>query len=177
MQLGVFCMQALSKILKELRMGQGLTQETLADALGLSRYMVSYYEGGREPPVDVLAAYAKYFNVSGDYLLGLTVEKRHETSDISAMLSQLATLVTDSGGSPLFMDDITKLLDSFVSYYKTNASAGHAPLDSVTVFLRAMPLLLDALARNDTAATLENVNRIAMVTLSINKILVGYLEK
>lgn len=176
MQQGAIVVQALSKILKELRISQGLTQELLAEDLGLTRYMVSYYEGGREPPLDVLVAYAKRFNVSGDYLMGLSVEKRHEETDLSAMLAQLASLTVANDGTPLYMDDITKLLTAMISYYKAKAPAGHAPLEAVRDFLRAMPPLLEALSQNDTAATLDGVNKIAYVALSANEVLKQYLS-
>ena len=58
--------------IKELREDRDLTQLQLAEILGTTQRTVSYYENNqREIPVNVLVKYAKYFNVSLDYICGL----------------------------------------------------------------------------------------------------------
>ena len=58
--------------IKELREDSDLTQSQLAEILGTTQRTVSYYENNqREIPVNVLVKYAKYFNVSLDYICGL----------------------------------------------------------------------------------------------------------
>lgn len=60
-------------IFKNLRIQNGYTQDTLADALGLSRSTVSMYENGnREPDFETLEKIADLFNTDIDYLLGRT---------------------------------------------------------------------------------------------------------
>lgn len=62
----------LTEILKELRVNAGLTQKELAAKLGIGQSTIVGYEKGiREPTVSNLALYAKYFNVSIDYIVGL----------------------------------------------------------------------------------------------------------
>lgn len=62
--------------LKELRIEEGLSQEDLGKEIGVSRGSISYYEKEeRVPDVVILAAISKYFNVSTDYLLGLSETK------------------------------------------------------------------------------------------------------
>lgn len=62
----------LTAILKELRVNAGLTQKELAAKLGIGQSTIVGYEKGiREPTVSNLALYAKYFNVSIDYIVGL----------------------------------------------------------------------------------------------------------
>lgn len=62
----------LTAILKELRVSAGLTQKELAAKLGIGQSTIVGYEKGiREPTVSNLALYAKYFNVSIDYIIGL----------------------------------------------------------------------------------------------------------
>ena len=57
----------------ELRKERNLTQLDLAKALAVSQRTVSYWEkGSRECDFNTLIKIAKYFNVSTDYLLGLT---------------------------------------------------------------------------------------------------------
>lgn len=63
--------------IKELRKKRGLMQQRLASELGITQQMLSRYE--RDVTlikVDVLKKIAKYFNVTTDYLLGISDVKR-----------------------------------------------------------------------------------------------------
>lgn len=62
--------------LKKLRTETETKQEVLAKYLNVGISTVSMYETGqREPSLDILIKIAEYFNVSIDYLLGVTDEK------------------------------------------------------------------------------------------------------
>ena len=59
--------------IKELRLKSDLTQKDLSDFLVVTPKTVSFYElGQRMPPANVLMKLCQKFNVSVDYLLGLT---------------------------------------------------------------------------------------------------------
>lgn len=59
--------------LKALRQKHKLTQSELANILGLKPTAISNYESKRnEPSFDKLIALSKYFDVSCDYLLGVS---------------------------------------------------------------------------------------------------------
>ena len=59
--------------LRILRKNRKISQETLAEAIGVSKSTVSQYETNINDPSDpVKIGIAKYFNVSIDYLMGLT---------------------------------------------------------------------------------------------------------
>ena len=61
--------------LQELRKDFGMSQEQLAQTLGVSHYTVSSYECNRSDPDDKSKVIiAKLFDVSVDYLLGLIDE-------------------------------------------------------------------------------------------------------
>ena len=61
-------------ILKELRTERGVGQVELAKALGVSKGIISLWENSlREPGLSSLIAVARYFDVSIDYLAGLTL--------------------------------------------------------------------------------------------------------
>ena len=63
----------LGRRLKELRKEKGLTQKELAEKLNLNSVTYLHYEKAqREPPLSVLADMAKFFDVSIDFLLGLS---------------------------------------------------------------------------------------------------------
>ena len=59
--------------IRDLREDADLTQQKVADYLHCSQSLYAYYESGkRNLPVDNLIALAKLYNVSTDYILGLT---------------------------------------------------------------------------------------------------------
>ena len=59
--------------LRRLRQKNHLTQSELGQILGLKPTAISNYESNRnEPSLDKLIALSKYFDVSCDYLLGVT---------------------------------------------------------------------------------------------------------
>lgn len=70
--------------LKQLRIKNRLKQQELANMFGLSSGTISFYESEqRKPDIDFIVAVAKYFDVSTDYLLGLTNATDKENIDIS----------------------------------------------------------------------------------------------
>lgn len=59
--------------LSELRLDSGLTQEELAKILKINKHSISSYERNKsEPPDSIKIMISKYFNVSVDYLVGIT---------------------------------------------------------------------------------------------------------
>lgn len=64
--------KALGARIAELRKEQGLSQQALADALGLPQQTFAHYEVGRaRMPVSLVPELAKVFGVAADELLGL----------------------------------------------------------------------------------------------------------
>lgn len=56
----------------ELRTEMKISQQTLADEIGVSRRAITFWESGiNEPKATYIARLAKFFGVSADYLLGL----------------------------------------------------------------------------------------------------------
>lgn len=56
--------------LKKIRKEKGLSQLKVALDLNMSREALSYYENGkRNPDIQTLKMFSKYFNVSIDYLI------------------------------------------------------------------------------------------------------------
>lgn len=59
--------------LKDLREDRDLTQQQIAEFLHVKQNTYSQYETGtHQLPIDVLICLAKFYNVSTDYILGLT---------------------------------------------------------------------------------------------------------
>lgn len=72
-------MKKFSEIIKKLRVEKGLTQEQLAEEIGVSKSTIAMWETGkREPSRDLYEEVADYFNVDIDYLYGRTnIRKAH----------------------------------------------------------------------------------------------------
>lgn len=63
--------------IRDLREDRDLKQRQLADYLNCSQQVYSNYElGQRDIPTDVLIKLSSFYNVSVDYLLGLTNDPR-----------------------------------------------------------------------------------------------------
>lgn len=76
--------------LSELREEKNMTQSELAFELGISRESITRYETGkRSINSDVLNAYAKFFDVSADYIMygvGKKMKMHGEYQDLMNML-------------------------------------------------------------------------------------------
>ena len=70
-------------ILRKLRQQERMTQQQLADRVGVTKSVISYYElQARYPSPEVLVKLASIFHVTTDYLLGLDTR---ETLDLSGL--------------------------------------------------------------------------------------------
>ena len=71
--------------LRELLQASDVTQESLASALDISRQSVAQWKDGKTmPDIRYLEGIAKYFDVSADWLIGLSKYKKNECESISA---------------------------------------------------------------------------------------------
>ena len=78
-------MVGFGNILKSLRKKAGLTQKQLAEKMGVTASVVSYYElSERTPSPETLIKLANIFHVSTDYLLGIK-KNPDEKLDISGL--------------------------------------------------------------------------------------------
>lgn len=69
--------------LKELRTNAGLTQKQLANQIGVTKSVISFYElQERTPSPAILVKLAAVFHVSADYLLGIEKEKSLDVSGL-----------------------------------------------------------------------------------------------
>lgn len=68
-------MNKIGHIIKELRREMDCTQNKLADILGVTQDSISLWENDKRiPDTQYIVAMAKFFDVTTDYLLGLTDE-------------------------------------------------------------------------------------------------------
>ncbi|PEQ08295.1 helix-turn-helix domain-containing protein [Bacillus toyonensis] len=70
---------------------KGITQQQLADAIGVSHVSIYYYSIGKKSPgTRTLQKIANYFNVTTDYLLG-----RSDRATLNEMLDRKFKLLKD----------------------------------------------------------------------------------
>ena len=83
--------------LKGLRLKHKMTQKELADKIGVTKSVVSYYElQERSPSPEVLIKLSRIFHVTTDYLLGIehthSIDVSNLSSDELALVEQLIRL-------------------------------------------------------------------------------------
>lgn len=70
--------------LKEARKNANLSQEQVAEILNTSRSNISKYENGNlEPNIQTLKKFCEIYNISADYLIGLTKNNDRINNNIS----------------------------------------------------------------------------------------------
>lgn len=81
-------MSKFSDRLKALRAESGLSQAELANSIGCTKSSINMYERGeREPGLERLAAFAEFFHVDMDFLLG-TSEYKNKAAWLQSPQSQ-----------------------------------------------------------------------------------------
>ena len=101
------------ELLTQARKAAGYTQQEFADAVGISRRMVVYYEGQEAPPLAVfLNAAVDVLGVSADELLGRQVAKAPAAARVDAKIARrLAAL---EALSPAEQRQAIELLDALI---------------------------------------------------------------
>jgi transcriptional regulator with XRE-family HTH domain len=75
-------MKEIGKRLRALREGAMLSQVKMAEAIGSTQSGLNRYENGQStPPVELLRAYADYFDVSMDYIFARTEKPQGKLYD------------------------------------------------------------------------------------------------
>lgn len=70
-------MKSYVEIIRDLREDSDKTQKEVADYLGTTQQVYSRYEKGEnEIPLRHIISLCKYYNVSADYILGLSENKQ-----------------------------------------------------------------------------------------------------
>ena len=82
--------------LKELRRQSGMTQKQLAEKIGITKSVVSFYElRERTPSPEILVKLATEFKVSSDFLLGIEKGKSIDISGLDTEDERIVKLVID----------------------------------------------------------------------------------
>ena len=86
--------------LKKLRLQAGLTQKQLAERIGVTKSVISFYElRERTPSPDILIKLSNVFHVTTDYLLGIERERVLDVSDLtSEQIEVIETMINTLRG-------------------------------------------------------------------------------
>ena len=91
--------------LKELRLEKGETQKDLANAIEVGRTTISEYESGKiVPKQEGLLRIANHFNVSVDYLTGVSntpATRKQNVSDLDSLLNTIHYILLDEYDTPV----------------------------------------------------------------------------
>jgi transcriptional regulator with XRE-family HTH domain len=83
-------LEGFGERLAEIRQGRAMTQAELAEAVGVSRRVIAYYEHqDAQPPGAMLVDLAKALHVSTDQLLGLKTPKEKKSPKTARLLKRL----------------------------------------------------------------------------------------
>lgn len=94
--------------LKELRTEKEMTQEEFANTLFLNKSSISRYEKGTQmPEAEMLERIADFFDVSVDYLLGRTSNRKN--NDIKIALNAISTEGLDDDDIEMIKGLVEKL--------------------------------------------------------------------
>lgn len=104
-------MLKLGENLKKFRLQRELTQEQLADVLGVSAQAVSRWENGTTyPDITLLPTIASYFEITLDELMGMEDFKSEE------QLKELIAQLDENGSKGLIYENILLLRDAVKTY-------------------------------------------------------------
>lgn len=107
--------------LAALRQSRGLSQEALADAVGVSRRVIAYYEGrGAQPPGALLGTLARALRVSTDVLLGITASPERTSPKTARLLKRLQRI---EELPPADQRAVLKLVDAMLETRRRTAPA------------------------------------------------------
>ena len=80
----------LGKKIRELRQRDGRTQETLAEAIGVTSQAVSRWEAsGGYPDMEMIPSLANYFGVSIDELFGYNNERSKKIDELAEKIEHM----------------------------------------------------------------------------------------
>ena len=104
------------EIIRNLRENHEYKQETIAKYLGVVQQTYSNYEKGHTSlPLDYLVKLTKFYNVSADFLLGLTTFQK-PSSEMEKIYAQGKTLGEIASALVTLSADKRKMLLDFLEY-------------------------------------------------------------
>ncbi len=164
------CKEVFGKRLKELRKANGYTIEQFAEAVGIAKSTVGYYENdNRMPDIEVLAKIADVLNVPADYLLGRT-----NTAAVKGKMKTVCELTGLSDTAANFLSELLKhqrygtldmlnyLLEDFAGDYNEDYDMqGSKNLENTSSILNALFSYMEKYSRYENALDFMEIEDVA----------------
>ncbi len=161
--------------LSALRRERDITQKSAAEALGVSQALLSHYEKGiRECNMDFIRKAAVFYDVTSDYLLGLS-ESKHGNNEIFDINEQTSdgqlnskTLLRsiyylqnkaefDSPAAEKYFNDFfTLCIKKYLSFYQKSKATGDICDVSIRMIKKSFPDLQTEFA-NDSPMFIDTI--------------------
>lgn len=159
--------------LRMLRKELDLNQSDVADQMNVSRGTYASYENGITPPTSVVMKLAAYYQVSTDYLLGLSPERNPSAGALGEKFVALGKMV---GEKTITASEIASLLDAMLLYYRKGAPSGDVPMKALHDFVSGLTDALTAAAKDDVPQLLDSANAASAAALDVMRMLPQYYE-
>lgn len=106
-------MSTFSKILRELRKEKQLTGEDLGKVFNVTKTAISYWENGKTFPDELtIKQMADYFDVSTDFLLGVSDIRNPYKEDNNKVKDEIITIAAHHDGDE-YTDEDKRLIEDF----------------------------------------------------------------
>lgn len=108
--------------IKQLRVENNLTQDVLSERINISQSAISVWESSlRVPSALIVIEFSIFFNVSSDYLLGITDDKKwcnYKKEDIASLSERIKELRLQMQLTQSELAKRTGLLQSSIAYWE-----------------------------------------------------------
>ena len=166
-----------AKRITQLRKQNGWSQKLTAQKLGVSQALLSHYEKGiRECSLDFVIKAANVFNVSADYLLGLTVQKSIKADDML-----LDNIGEDINPYPVLRNGRAQIYNTMNILYSIAARLGnpklHTDINNIanSYVYHIFRVLESALPCDDDGLFAQSAERGIIFARSYESLLCGHL--
>lgn len=163
----------ISERLRALRKEKDVNQAVIAAGANVARGTYASYENGTTPPIDTLIKLAGYYNVSIDYLCGLSHERKLQNGEIEKGFDALAGYI---GKDAPLGSHVVRMINAAIQYYQHGAPCGSEPLIAWRSFTENLSNALETAITPDCAALMDYVNMAIIAALDVTKMPVRMLE-
>ena len=156
-----------------LRKEKNVLQADVAAYLSCSLSTISGYENGKQLPTDVILKLADYYDVSTDYLLCRTNERKNIKGDLQEMLDRLSRIIDVPFLTGM---DIASMINAIVKYKQRGTSIGNEPIEMVRDFVLSMTQVLNAITDENVPLLIEQSDAALIAGLEASKIVSKYFQ-
>ena len=160
--------------LLQLREEADQKQTVVAAALGISRTTLSNYEAGMMPSLENAIKIAQYYDVSLDYIAGLTAERNRDSGGLGASFRTLASL---AGDDALTASDVLDVVNAAILYECSHAPCGQQSVRACRTFLARLADSYRAAAADNLPQLMEAANAATTAALEVTKMPANYAAK